>query len=80
MIKFDKDIPIPQQKNSWKQYAVFQGMSVNDSFFIAHSQPAEAQHGIRSMFCNLYQDTGIKISIRRRTENGVKGVRVWRIQ
>lgn len=80
MIKFDKDIPIPQPKKSWKEYRVFHDMAVNDSFFVAHEIPAVAQDMILSIFREFYKDTGMKIKTNRRIENGVKGVRVWRIQ
>lgn len=80
MIKFDSDIPHPQPKQSWKQFRVFHDMTVKHSFFVAHEIPAVAQNIILKRFREFYKDTNIKIKTSRRVENGVKGVRVWRIQ
>lgn len=67
-IKIDKDIPIPVGPMGSK-YPLGK-LEVGDSFFI------EGQKTLSGVFG---QHKPKKFSVRTVTENGVKGVRVWRV-
>ncbi len=71
--KIDKGIELPPErvKNSypWKE------LSIGDSFFVPNMRSG-ARQGLQSISARH----GIRIAVRSVVENGVKGVRVWRIE
>ncbi len=69
-IKIDKDIPLPQG-NGGKSMFPWRTMEVGDSFFA----PGKKQIDRRTADASY----GIKTKTSRVVENGVEGVRVWRI-
>lgn len=71
-IKIDKGIPAPKGPNKYP----FPDMRVGDSFFA----PINPRHsgGLTSNAKRIYPGTGWRSS--RVTENGITGVRVWRIK
>lgn len=74
-IKIDHDIPIPNPEYQRRQrkYPIAD-MAVGDSFF-AHAQRSESV----SSSLTKYRKMGRRFTARTVTENGVKGVRLWRI-
>jgi len=75
--KIDKNVPIPEGR--WgkrrKKYP-FDEMEVGDSFFIHGGK----QESITSIMRHWREKLGHKYTTRSVVENGVKGVRVWRIE
>jgi hypothetical protein len=68
-------VPIPPPKSGSTKYP-FPIMQVGDSFFVPNVR--------RENFCSCianarFKNPGTNFTTRRVTENGVKGVRVWRI-
>lgn len=70
MGKFDKGIPIPESTHG--KYG-FREMDVGDSLFIGGKTSAE----INNCYGHLKPR---KFTSRRLEENGIKGVRIWRIE
>ena len=72
-IKIDKNVPLPKLRSPLNKYP-WADMQVGDSFFIPQD-PATVRASLYS--CTKW--ARIKIATRRVTENGVEGIRVWRI-
>ena len=71
-IKIDKNVPLPKRSGARKY--PWASMQVGDSFFISLlSMPT------RNSLYACAKWAGIKISVNSVTEDGVRGVRVWRI-
>jgi hypothetical protein len=68
-IKIDKGVPPPANDGSWSKYAAFE---VGDSAFFAGERPPAA-------YFSYAKRTGRKFTIRKVTENGVTGYRIWRV-
>lgn len=81
-IEVETDIPIPgfgaRTKTSLARNPVFDGMKVGDSFFIIKWNKSflSSVHYARLV---AESRTGFKFTTRALTENGVEGVRVWRV-
>lgn len=69
-IQLDRNIPLPEQRAN--RIYPFREMAVGDSFFAAEASIVKLHAAARK-----YSD--IRVTCRTRIENGVKGVRVWRI-
>lgn len=70
VVKIDKGVPVPAPYNAkypWKS------LKINDSFFIPQAQRTQSNLHAAAL------QSKIKVKTRTVTENGVKGVRVWRI-
>lgn len=74
-ITIDSNIPIPEPRFKMEEIVdMINKMKVGESFFI--SDPKRA-HKLR---CSIYQNyKTIKITSRKTEENGIKGVRFWKI-
>lgn len=70
-IKIDKNVPMPKEKRGKPCGYPWRQMEIGDSFFVSEKG--------YSGFHTWTKRLGIKISIRKVTENGVTGVRVWRV-
>jgi hypothetical protein len=70
MLKIDKNVPKPPVSRGNRKYP-FSQMEIGDSIFIAGKRSS----GVPSLFP---RHGAKKFSVRTVTENGVKGVRVWR--
>lgn len=71
MFKIDKGVPVPRKETTYP----FPRMEVGDSFFIPGGTNAS-----RSGVYNCAKNLGMKAKLRQTTEDGVDGVRVWRIE
>ncbi len=77
MIKIDKGIEIPPENRGRKAKYPFRDMEVGDSFFIPKKECASS---------GALQARGIKVlgtgttTVRKVTEKGVYGFRIWRIK
>lgn len=69
--RIQKNVPIPQNKIASKY--PFKDMEIGDSFFAS---------GIPATYISLHSRMlrPMKFSCRTVTENGVRGLRVWRIE
>ena len=72
MIKIDKNVPTPNLARDPNTKYPFREMDVGDSFFAGDRTTAQ-------MSVNTQHYRPKKFTCRTVTENGVKGVRVWRI-
>jgi hypothetical protein len=73
-ITIDKNVPAPAERRRMKQYP-WREMGVGDSFFVSDrtSQQVSASAGHASKRLDY------RFTCRKAEQNGVKGVRVWRI-
>lgn len=69
-IKLEQNIPIPDRRPA--RIYPFRKMKVGDSFFVADISLVRIHAAARK-----YKD--LRVTCRTLVENGVKGVRVWRI-
>jgi len=69
-LKIDKGIPMPARSTG--AAAVFRKLEIGDSVFSTEWN--------RAGLSNQAKQVGIKITMRSVTEDGVKGVRVWRVE
>lgn len=72
--KIDKNIEQPrhQRKYPWRD------MEIGDSFFVPDADlPKSKADGLRPSMALI--KTGFKITRRTVTENGVRGIRIWRV-
>lgn len=72
MIKIEKGIPIPPGAGGWRKYPLGE-MEIGDSFFAPGRKAGDISGGFA-------YHKGKKFSARTCAENGVDGVRVWRIK
>lgn len=75
MIEIQKNVPIPSNRGRPIKYPLA-SMEVGDSFFVATTYRTAL--GAPAARCR--KKTGFRFAIRAVEENGVKGVRVWRIE
>jgi hypothetical protein len=71
-LKIDKRVPIPKGHNAGGQTAALKALKVGDSFF--------APGATSNSFTMRSYMRPKKFTIRTLEENGVKGVRVWRVE
>lgn len=72
----DTAVPIPDPRGGLgKLKYPFPMMNVGDSFFV----PGRGSQGVKGSI-NYWNARGRKFTTRTRTENGVYGVRVWRVE
>jgi hypothetical protein len=74
MIPIDKSVPLPRPRPHNSVYP-WQQMDVGDSFFA----PCEKRGAVQSALSYAGKRNGFKFATRTVTENGVTGVRVWRV-
>lgn len=72
--KIESGVPLAAKSERKTKYP-WRGMEVGDSFFI----PEAKQTSVSSCAASATRSLGIKLATRSVTENGVAGVRVWRI-
>jgi hypothetical protein len=75
-IKIEKGIPIPKKRES--KWSLFGQMNVGDSVFFPFTDESSSTSCTSSM---TYYSTkkGYKLTRRITIENGVRGIRVWRL-
>lgn len=73
-IKIDKNVALPTSGANAKY--PFADLSIGDSFFA----PGRTSAQISPCTAHAQRERGGKFTARTVTENGVKGVRVWRIE
>jgi len=73
-LKIDKNVPLSRSSSGTPKYP-WSDMQVGDSFFI----PQISQRTRGGLYTCAQRAAAIKITVRSVTENGVEGVRVWRI-
>lgn len=73
MIKIDKGVPKPNGRGGAPAKYPWQLMEIGDSFFVSDVATKNCRYGTAAA------RFGIKISTHKWSENGVSGVRVWRI-
>lgn len=68
------DIPVPRAKAGCTQSSPIRQLKIGDSFFVnrSHGKYSSSAHALAKVL-------NIKLSMRAETQNGVAGVRVWRI-
>lgn len=74
MITIDKGLPVPKRYKSGRPYMYpYEQMEIGDSFFVAKNR-----NGGGALVNHAKKVTGHTFTLRTVTENGVKGVRIWR--
>lgn len=71
-IKIDKGIELPPNSGGRPRKYPWRDMEIGDSFFIPQKRYSGLFTGARN--------AGIKIRTRQMNENGVDGIRVWRVE
>ena len=72
-LKIDKGIPIPTSRTGWSPW---RRLEPGDSAFV----PWRRQTSVSSTLCSkAMRREGYRFILRACTEDGVKGVRVWRV-
>lgn len=74
VIQVDRDIPLPPPKQQFTRKYPFNIMAVGDSFFVPGMTRRPMASSIRHASCECR-----KFTTRRVIENGVSGLRIWRI-
>lgn len=74
-IKIDKDVPLQQHRVN-KNYYPLKEMKVGDSFFVTQT----GTHPVSTSILSCARYYKVKVRSRTVTENGIKGIRVWRIE
>lgn len=77
MIPIDQDIEMPRKRVGNSRYN-WTGMEVGGSFFVSDASDASLAGAGRSF--SSYWKLGWKFATRRLTENGIEGVRIWRVK
>lgn len=75
MIKIDKGVPIPPHGNAGSKKYPILSMEVGDSFFAPGKKPTA-----NMAMSKARKTLGYRFSQRAVVENGVAGVRVWRVE
>lgn len=71
--KIDSHIPLPKLRKQWK--CLIRKMKVGDSFFEPRP-PLEVRNGLN----HYAMAVGMTLTVRKFTEKGVAGTRVWRVK
>lgn len=72
--KIDKHIPPPKRLS----YRVLDRLGVSDSVFISASK--EKHNAVRVSSLQRGKRKGVKFTCRATVEDGIEGVRIWRIE
>lgn len=75
-LNVDGGIPIPDRYKKHNFQGVFDNMQVGDSVFIPNEFDASKVH---SCFSKKKTEEGWRITTRKVTDEGVRGIRVWRL-
>lgn len=75
MIEVQSGVPIPAKKGGRPPRYPWRDLAVGDSFFI----PAALRPVVASASRNNARRNGGRFRVLTMVENGIKGVRVWRI-
>ena len=73
-INLDKNVPLPSKRAQAQVYP-FDKMEIGDSFFV----DLETGRTVRNR-ASLMTRSDFRLTCRTVTENGIRGVRVWRIE
>jgi hypothetical protein len=76
-IKIDKGVPVPPLTQGRRMKYPFRQMEVGDSFFVPG---VKTSSGFSGCLHGVRKSTGWTFTCRSRVEDGVQGVRVWRIE
>ena len=76
-MKIDKGIPIPARAARGKY--PFRDMQPGDSAFFPGENLRHKQHPAYMNARNYVKRNGWQITVRSVIENGVKGIRIWRV-
>lgn len=75
-IKIKKDVPLPPRHEGWTE--LLRGMEIGDSFFVPAATPQD-RNKLTATCSSLARRLGLKVSVRKRTDRGIVGLRVWRV-
>lgn len=78
MYEIEKGIKIPVRKSSRPAKYPWRQMELGDSFFVPSGNPSKMITRLNPS--SQTQKAGLKFTRRIVEENGVKGVRIWRIK
>jgi len=70
------DVPVPKKPSGAPRKYPFPELEIGHSFFAPNKTPQTLSHSL----CYWGKKLSCKFTSRTRTENGVRGVRVWRIK
>lgn len=74
MIKIDKGVPMPETRGKPNTYPIRE-LEVGDSFFA----PGKIRTGMTGTMRLIRLETGRTFTTRSVTEDGIAGIRVWRL-
>ena len=74
--EIESDIPMSKDGRGRPSFYPFRDMSVGDSFFASGVRINSVRRSA-SLFASR---NGMKFATRKQTENGVTGLRVWRVK
>ena len=72
----EKGVPIPESRGGGRGKYPFREMEIGDSFFVAGKSTAKFSAHVH----HHRKRHGLKFTTRTVTEDGVKGVRIWRTE
>ena len=75
-VKIDDDVPMPPHGGGRGDKWPYRKVNVGESWFM----PGKGVNVVSSQVSGWKLKTGFRYASRTVTENGVKGVRVWRIE
>ena len=76
-MKIDKHIPPPP---AFGQKYPFRHMEPGDSVFFPGENKSDKQHPAYMTVRNYVKRDGWRVAVRSVVENGVKGIRIWRVE
>lgn len=84
-MKIDKHIPPPvarafKGKGNHLSAYPFREMAVGDSVFYAGANKRSAQHPAYMVARGIQKRDGLRFTLRSVVEDGVEGVRIWRLE
>ncbi len=77
-MQIDKHIPVPP--DATKRKYPFRDMQPGDSAFFPGENLRHKQHRAYMSARNYVKSKGWKIAVRSVVEDGVKGIRIWRVE
>lgn len=76
----DKKVPLPQRLSRPKRSKYpLEHLNVTDSFFVPHAKSTSFSGTVQNFRLSHPDKAHWKFTVRTVTENGVEGVRLWRI-
>ena len=75
-IEIESNVPIPESTSGRRLKYPFESLEVGDSFFVEGKEPAQVSGSKKHFSAKL----GHRYICRTVTEDGVKGVRLWRVE